>query len=86
MLQREADVGLEREAALLLKERAGIDVKWAPVTDTGELDYAALEALIGPKTKLVAAATTTMQRLISPLLRTASITRRTAVARWPMAT
>ena len=39
---------------LLLKERAGVEVKWAPVTDAGELDYAALEALIGPKTKLVA--------------------------------
>jgi len=39
---------------LLLKERAGVEVKWAPVTDAGEFDYAALEALIGPKTKLVA--------------------------------
>lgn len=39
---------------LLLKERAGVEVKWAPVTDAGELDYDALEALIGPKTKLVA--------------------------------
>ncbi|MEN0654145.1 MULTISPECIES: cysteine desulfurase [Hyphobacterium] len=39
---------------LLLKERAGIAVKWAPVTDAGELDYAALEALIGPRTKLFA--------------------------------
>lgn len=39
---------------LLLKDRAGIAVKWAPVTDAGELDYDAFEALIGPKTKLVA--------------------------------
>lgn len=39
---------------LLLKERAGVAVKWAPVTDAGELDYEALDTLIGPKTKLVA--------------------------------
>jgi cysteine desulfurase/selenocysteine lyase len=39
---------------LLLKERVGVAVKWAPVTDAGELDYDALEALIGPKTRLVA--------------------------------
>lgn len=39
---------------LLLKERSGVEVKWAPVNDAGELDYDALDALIGPKTKLVA--------------------------------
>ena len=39
---------------LLLKDRLGIEVKWAPVSDEGTLDYEALDALIGPKTRLVA--------------------------------
>ncbi len=37
-----------------LRERKGCVLKWAPITDTGELDMVALEQLIGPKTKLVA--------------------------------
>ncbi|MEZ5816135.1 MAG: cysteine desulfurase [Hyphomicrobiaceae bacterium] len=37
-----------------LRERKGCVLKWAPITDTGELDLEALDALIGPRTKLVA--------------------------------
>jgi cysteine desulfurase/selenocysteine lyase len=37
-----------------LRERKGCVLKWAPITDAGELDMEALEALIGPKTRLVA--------------------------------
>ena len=37
-----------------LRERSGCVLKWAPITDTGELDMAAFEALIGPRTRLVA--------------------------------
>ena len=37
-----------------LRERKGCVLKWAPMTDTGELDMEALDGLIGPRTKLVA--------------------------------
>ncbi len=37
-----------------LRERKGCVLKWAPMTDAGELDMEALDALIGPRTKLVA--------------------------------
>jgi cysteine desulfurase/selenocysteine lyase len=37
-----------------LRERQGAVLKWAPVLDDGSLDMDALDALIGPKTKLVA--------------------------------
>jgi cysteine desulfurase/selenocysteine lyase len=38
----------------MLRERFGAVLKWAPVTDAGALDMPALEALIGPRTRLVA--------------------------------
>jgi len=37
-----------------LRERKGCVLKWAPITDTGELDIEALDALIGPRTRMVA--------------------------------
>ncbi|MGD9803981.1 MAG: cysteine desulfurase [Hyphomicrobiaceae bacterium] len=37
-----------------LRERKGCVLKWAPITDTGELDLDALDQLIGPRTRLVA--------------------------------
>lgn len=37
-----------------LRERQGAVLKWAPVTDDGGFDFDAFEALLGPKTKLVA--------------------------------
>ena len=37
-----------------LRERKGIVLKFAPVTDDGALDMAAFQALLGPKTKIVA--------------------------------
>lgn len=37
-----------------LRERKGCVLKWAPITDTGELDIDALDALIGPRTRMVA--------------------------------
>ncbi len=37
-----------------LRERHGAVLKWAAVSDDGALDMAAFEALLGPKTKLVA--------------------------------
>jgi cysteine desulfurase/selenocysteine lyase len=37
-----------------LRERRGAVLKWAPVTDEGALDTDAFEALLGPKTRLVA--------------------------------
>ena len=37
-----------------LRERAGVVLRFAPVTDDGALDMAAFEALIGPRTKMVA--------------------------------
>jgi cysteine desulfurase/selenocysteine lyase len=36
------------------RERRGAVIRWAPVTDAGELDLDALAALIGPRTKIVA--------------------------------
>lgn len=39
---------------MLLAERVGARVVWAPVNEDGALDMDALEGLIGPKTKLVA--------------------------------
>ena len=39
---------------VLLAQRVGARVIWAPVTDEGALDMDALAGLIGPKTKLVA--------------------------------
>lgn len=38
----------------MLRERCGAVLKWAPVTEDGALDPAALKALIGPRTRLVA--------------------------------
>ncbi len=38
----------------MLRERFGAVLKWAPVRDDGSLDMAALAALIGPRTRLVA--------------------------------
>jgi len=38
----------------MLRERFGAVLKWAPVLDDGSLDMAALAALIGPRTRLVA--------------------------------
>ncbi len=37
-----------------LKERHGAVLKWAPVTDTGEFPLDKFEALLGPRTKMVA--------------------------------
>ena len=37
-----------------LRERQGAVLKWAPVTDEGDLDMEAYARLLGPKTKLVA--------------------------------
>ena len=37
-----------------LRERHGVVLKFIPVTDEGELDMAAYQALLGPKTKMVA--------------------------------
>jgi cysteine desulfurase / selenocysteine lyase len=37
-----------------LRERKGCVLKWAPMTDTGELDMEALDALIGSRTRVVA--------------------------------
>jgi cysteine desulfurase/selenocysteine lyase len=39
-----------------LRERQGVVLKWVDVADDGSLDLAALEAAIGPKTRLVAVA------------------------------
>ncbi len=39
-----------------LRERQGIVLKWVDVADDGSLDFTALEAAIGPKTRLVAVA------------------------------
>lgn len=38
----------------LAAQRAGAVIRWCPVTDTGELDYAALEGLISDRTRLLA--------------------------------
>ncbi len=38
----------------LLRDQIGIVIKVAPITDDGALDYQAYEALLGPKTRLVA--------------------------------
>ena len=37
-----------------LRERKGVVLRFAPITDDGRLDLAALEALIGPRTHMVA--------------------------------
>ena len=37
-----------------LRERKGAVLKWVPLKQDGSLDMAALESLIGPKTRLVA--------------------------------
>ncbi len=37
-----------------LRERQGAVLKWAPITEEGDLDLDAFEGLLGPKTKLVA--------------------------------
>jgi cysteine desulfurase / selenocysteine lyase len=36
------------------RERKGAILKWAPISDAGELDLAALDQLIGPRTRIVA--------------------------------
>ena len=38
----------------LLRERKGVVLRFAPVTEAGELDFAAFEALLGPRTRMVA--------------------------------
>jgi cysteine desulfurase/selenocysteine lyase len=38
----------------LLRERKGVVLRFAPVTDTGELDFAAFRGLLGPRTRMVA--------------------------------
>ncbi|MEE2524834.1 cysteine desulfurase [Hyphobacterium sp. HN65] len=38
----------------LTAERSGAVIRWCPVTDTGELDYEALESLITDRTRMVA--------------------------------
>ncbi len=38
----------------MLRQSRGVVLKWAPVLDDGSLDMAALPALIGPRTRLVA--------------------------------
>lgn len=37
-----------------LRERLGVVMKWAPVTDDGRLDLEAFQGLLGPRTKVVA--------------------------------
>ena len=37
-----------------LRERLGVVLRWVPVTDDGRLDMAAYEALLGPRTRVVA--------------------------------
>ena len=37
-----------------LRERLGVVLKWVPVTDDGRLDVEAYQALLGPKTRVVA--------------------------------
>ena len=37
-----------------LRERKGVVLKWVPVTDDGRLDLEAYQALLGPKTRMVA--------------------------------
>lgn len=37
-----------------LRERLGVVLKWAPVTDEGVLDIPAFQALLGPRTRVVA--------------------------------
>jgi cysteine desulfurase/selenocysteine lyase len=37
-----------------LRERRGVVLKWAPVSDDGSLDLEAFQALLGPRTKVVA--------------------------------
>ncbi|MBL8553019.1 MAG: cysteine desulfurase [Phenylobacterium sp.] len=37
-----------------LRERKGVVLKWVPVTDDGRLDLEAFQALLGPRTKVVA--------------------------------
>jgi cysteine desulfurase/selenocysteine lyase len=55
-----------------LRERQGVKLKWAPVADDGSLDMAALAALIGPKTKLVAV--THMSNVLGTVTDAAAIT------------
>jgi cysteine desulfurase / selenocysteine lyase len=40
----------------MLRDGSGVVLKVAPITDAGELDLAALERLIGPRTKLISVA------------------------------
>lgn len=40
-----------------LADRTGCTIRWAPITDRGELDFSAFENLLNEKTKLVAVAT-----------------------------
>jgi cysteine desulfurase/selenocysteine lyase len=37
-----------------LRERCGVEIRWAPLTDDGALDLEGFAALLGPKTRLVA--------------------------------
>lgn len=57
----------------LLRERKGAVLKWAPIKDDGSLDMAAYAALLGPKTRLVAA--THMSNVLGTINPIAEITR-----------
>ncbi|MEO0983404.1 MAG: cysteine desulfurase [Pseudomonadota bacterium] len=56
-----------------LRERHGAVLKWIPVTDDGALDMAALEAALGPKTRMVAV--THMSNVLGTVTDAAEITR-----------
>ncbi len=56
-----------------LRERKGAVLKWLDISDDGEIDLAALDALIGPRTKLVAI--THMSNVLGARTPAAEITR-----------
>lgn len=56
-----------------LRERHGAVLKWAPITDDGALDMAALAGLLGPRTRMVAA--THMSNVLGTINPIAEITR-----------
>jgi cysteine desulfurase/selenocysteine lyase len=58
----------------MLRDRAGVVLKVAPMDDTGGLDIAKFEALLGPKTKLVAV--THVSNALGTILPVEAITRK----------
>ncbi len=38
----------------MLAQSRGVVLKWCPITDDGQLDWPALEAMVGPRTRLIA--------------------------------